>query len=502
MKTLFVVPDNDAEALKIIEMLERNGQEVAITHQRWGASWEKVEEEIRQRIGQYDTVYGVELKGDCPSENCKNIDHHVYFEDGETDREREPKSSLRQVAELLGVELSQEELFYEANDTGYIPAMRKLGERLGVSEEDMLRIIQKVNDDESRAQGVTEELKRMAAEAVDEGYIYDDRLIWIDLPDFRAMREVTNILHERGKHNKLLHETTVIDTHDAGRRIIVFGKREGVIDKLIEKYPDNSWTGGQEEHGYFGIQLPEDEDKELVSSEMRSFLEETALGYHRLVEQGDIVSSENYGPNLNIHHINDPEVFFRAINAAKGDNDHGAFVHAYDVEDYAHMKLFVVNAGAAGIAVKESGDIVSVFKNPDMAQKDMIEKINNVLLLTALKNGGEKLDCFDGFLPELYSRFGFRPAVKLKFNDEFAPEGWNYDRDGRPDIVFMVHNGESVEEVLRKQKTKEYIPYSQLTSETPYAEDYDDATRLVQEYISERKSREVARETMSKSMMR
>ena len=116
-------------------------------------------------------------------------------------------------------------------------------------------------------------------------------------------------------------------------------------------------------------------------------------------------------------------------------------MHAYEKEEYKKMKLFVVNAGAAGMAVKE-GDIVSVFKNPDMALKDSIERINNTLLITGIKNGGERLDCFDGFLPELYSKFGFVPCARLKFNDEFAPEGWNFERDGRPNILFMAHNGD------------------------------------------------------------
>jgi hypothetical protein len=490
MKTLFIVPNNDAEALKIQEMLKREGkregEDFVITGQQWGASWENLEEEIKSKIKEYEKVYGIELKGAFPGENCENVDHHVYYEGEQKEEFKREKTSLEQMAKMLGVELTVEEKFYAANDIGYIPEMKKLGERLGVSEEEISAMIKKVNDDEAKAQGVTEEMKEIARRAVENGYIYDQRLIVVDIPEFKAMREVTNILYEMGKHNDMYHDTTVINTHDKEGRIIVFGRRDGIIGELIKKYPEKSWTGGKEAHGYFGIQLGENDEKKKVAGEIVDFLEEKILGYHRLVEREDIIKTEKHGPNLNIHHISDPKVFYRAICAAKGDNEHGAFVHSYEAEEYKDMKLFIVNAGAAGIAVKKDGDVISVFKNPDMARKDDIEKINKELLLTAIDNGGKKLDCFDGFLPELYSRFGFEPGCWIKFNDEFAPEGWDFERDGRPDILFMIHNGDTVETIKRKQAQGEYKKYAEIKEATPYVENYDKAVELVSEKLMAR----------------
>jgi hypothetical protein len=290
----------------------------------------------------------------------------------------------------------------------------------------------------------------------------------------------------------MYHETTVINIHDKEGRIVVFGRRDGIIEELIKKYPEKSWTGGEETHGYFGIQLGETDEKKKISGEIVDFLEKKVLGYHRLVEREDIVKTENHGPNLNIHYIDDPEVFNRAICAAKGYNEYGAFVHTYEAEEYKDMKLFIVNAGAAGIAVKKDGDVVSVFKNPDMAQKDDIEKINKELLLTAIDNGGKKLDCFDGFLPELYSKFGFEPGCRIKFNDRFAPESWDFERDGRPDILFMIHNGDTVAEIKRKQALGEYKNYVDIKRTIPYVENYDKAIEFVNEKLiaREREKRE------------
>lgn len=47
---LWVTPKNDLEAKTIVEMLQREGEDVLITGQAWGASWEKLEEELKTKI--------------------------------------------------------------------------------------------------------------------------------------------------------------------------------------------------------------------------------------------------------------------------------------------------------------------------------------------------------------------------------------------------------------------------------------------------------------------
>ena len=39
--------------------------------------------------------------------------------------------------------------------------------------------------------------------------------------------------------------------------------------------------------------------------------------------------------------------------------------------------------------------------------------------------------------------------------DEYAPDDWNYERDGRPDIIFWIHNGESAEQIAATLGTRE-----------------------------------------------
>lgn len=51
--------------------------------------------------------------------------------------------------------------------------------------------------------------------------------------------------------------------------------------------------------------------------------------------------------------------------------------------------------------------------------------------------GGDKLDHFDvPHLSNLYERLGFVEYSRLKWDDRYAPAGWDYDAWGRPDMVF------------------------------------------------------------------
>ena len=163
---LWVTPNNDLEAKTIVEMLQREGEDFLVTSQAWGASWKKLEEELKAKIEEAKreekTVYGVELQGD--SNGAINVDHHTY---GEDDRSN-PKSSIEQVAEILGVELTLDEQFVSANDKGYIPAMEKLGAELGISGEDLQEIIANIRMRDREMQGVTPEQEAQAQEAVEK----------------------------------------------------------------------------------------------------------------------------------------------------------------------------------------------------------------------------------------------------------------------------------------------------------------------------------------------
>lgn len=96
-------------------------------------------------------------------------------------------------------------------------------------------------------------------------------------------------------------------------------------------------------------------------------------------------------------------------------------------------RIFLDDDGLTGVAVTSYGDLVSVFKHPS-------SKTKITGLLAEASQYAVTLDAFDinGFLPNLYSRYGFRPAARVPFSREYAPEGWPYELAGEPDVILMV----------------------------------------------------------------
>ena len=325
---IFIVPNNDLEAKTIIELLEKNGEEYLVTEQPWGATWEGLEDEIKEQLAQrtkhvveevdvpedewtlstvgtwgmegdigwstnppaesgkeyvylprkgtreeylmspkteeyklpsqghrvghvgilkrsefhgykevekevLDTsVYGVELQG----ETCyHNIDHHIY---GKDDRSN-PKSSLEQVAEILGVRMSLDQLFVAANDKGFIPAMEKLGKELGMTEREIQMVVDNIRSREREAQGITIEQEAQAQEAVEKlGKIEGKKhYIEVELPHSKTAT-ITDRLY--GKYDNLLIISGDGETN-------FYGETE-IISMLNERFP-GGWSGGQLDKG-------------------------------------------------------------------------------------------------------------------------------------------------------------------------------------------------------------------------------------------------------------
>lgn len=109
-------------------------------------------------------------------------------------------------------------------------------------------------------------------------------------------------------------------------------------------------------------------------------------------------------------------------------------VDTVSLEDAKQGTVIKTEAGYG--FVSQSGDIKGVFK----ANKESSEKTGDEVLKKAVKAGGIKLDNFDGYLTKIYERNGFRIASRIPFNEEYAPDGWNKEAHGTPDVVAMVYD--------------------------------------------------------------
>jgi hypothetical protein len=130
--------------------------------------------------------------------------------------------------------------------------------------------------------------------------------------------------------------------------------------------------------------------------------------------------------------------FANLIAESKKSTPWGASVYVYPAENYKNMTLLLSKDGKSGCAVKQDGDIVSVFSHSD-------SNAGRAALEAAIGAGGNKLDCFDTVLPAYYSAHGFKAVSRLNWDDSQSPEGWDKSvyakhNNGQPDVVFMVHD--------------------------------------------------------------
>lgn len=179
------------------------------------------------------------------------------------------------------------------------------------------------------------------------------------------------------------------------------------------------------------------------------------------------------------------ERYSSALQEAINTNEHGAYVSPQSVEDLKSnaKRTFLTPDNNAGVVVFNNGDIGALFKNPKLQQRS----VSLDLVLTAIENGGNKLDNYDGYLTRNYTQFGFIPVARVAFNEQYAPENWNYEKFGKPDVIFFMHNGDSVETIAKNYRNYEKID----TSTLPLFEDYDQAYAYRDSLIEEKKQSNV-----------
>lgn len=172
-----------------------------------------------------------------------------------------------------------------------------------------------------------------------------------------------------------------------------------------------------------------------------------------------------------VYSKSNPKTFHNEFHNAKLAQKNGACVDEHSLEDLSKMKLLRSDNGF--VAIENDGNINSVLRD---VRKPKTENFLRDLILNAISNGGTKLDCFaiivnnqKGGLAKMYCKYGFIPVVKDHFNREFAPDNWDYERDGEPDVVFMYHCGDSLETVIKKSSKNEYKAY--LDYDVPYITD-------------------------------
>jgi hypothetical protein len=125
--------------------------------------------------------------------------------------------------------------------------------------------------------------------------------------------------------------------------------------------------------------------------------------------------------------------------SAMANHPYGKQVTIQEPDNLLDAKLFRTEFGG-GFAIKPDGDVIGVFQGANAPPKTIY-----ATLQLAIEQGGKKLDAFNTMLPDMYETVGFRPVSRVKWNDAYAPEGWNKEtfgeyNNGEPDLVLFVYD--------------------------------------------------------------
>jgi hypothetical protein len=120
--------------------------------------------------------------------------------------------------------------------------------------------------------------------------------------------------------------------------------------------------------------------------------------------------------------------------AARCRNSRTAYLTLYPAAELSQMDLFLSADKTAGYALKDNGELVNVFNNGPRGR-------GAAAVVDAVANGAGTLDCLGDGLAGFYAGLGFIETGRDAWNDEYAPDGWDYLKDGRPDVVYMAWRG-------------------------------------------------------------
>ena len=140
-----------------------------------------------------------------------------------------------------------------------------------------------------------------------------------------------------------------------------------------------------------------------------------------------------------------------AFIAARDRSTRRGYLSPLTPDDLKDQKIYFSEDSTVGGAVTKDGDMGNLFNNggPKGAAQDV--------LIDMIKGGGKTADAFEGYLTTLYANFGLQETGRMKFNPEYAPPGWNYERDDNPDVVFLARMSETAEEAGSENDVRERL---------------------------------------------
>ena len=168
-----------------------------------------------------------------------------------------------------------------------------------------------------------------------------------------------------------------------------------------------------------------DSNVEGYKAALSNILDESAYEEQPDSEIFKNIAEGKWDTNGDLDH--DYPIFMESLKRSR----HPASLTWYSKEEYARSgtKLYKVAGFDAGFAVKGDGDIVSVHNNTN------IRNVAPAMIKKAVELGGTHLDHYSyRRLNDVYSGAGFEEYEEYPWDDRYAPENWDYEKDGKPPV--------------------------------------------------------------------
>ncbi|GEM_PF-264756 len=271
---VFFLGGYDLEMVTIKDILKDKKQRYFDKKLSWGARLSEYKDELSKLSKEQIPVF-IELNLDIDyPPNAIIVDHH------NEKAGKDKKTSIEQVADLLGVTLNREQELISANDKGYVWAMLDIG-----ATEDETKNIRKLDLEQ---QGVTDEDKEKAKISVEHFLerISNDFVIIYSLSE--KTTPITELVFRYYRHIFIITPSNKLGYSGTEQIIRILEDKYVLLKK--ENSEIETWSGGYlPDHGYFGS------NKALDKKEIVKIMEP-------FVEKGRIHSQHIFMFPFNINH--------------------------------------------------------------------------------------------------------------------------------------------------------------------------------------------------------
>ncbi|MEM4260571.1 MAG: CorA family divalent cation transporter [Candidatus Woesearchaeota archaeon] len=297
----------------------------------WGAKLSDYHKELE--LFKDSIIYGIELIEDVkPPKNYHAIDHHneksVY------------PSSLEQIANLLKINLTRQQLLIAANDKWYIPGMEAM-----CATSDEINLIRKRDRE---IQGVTEDDEKKAVKSINENLVV--------LNGVYIIKSLTNKFS--AIVDRMYNKTDKLLIYNNSELCYYGTYKKKIVDYFSNEIKNNLAYHGGGDNGYFGLaagsfteeQIVKIKDKilEIIGNEMQNNL---IYSYHIFMFpfRWDFLPKGKGTDEINKIDFNDRtslENFNKIFKKNQGIENKGSFkfVKSSDYNEYTYFYDFVRNA--------------------------------------------------------------------------------------------------------------------------------------------------------------